>query len=112
METATTKTTPIITTTTASLIDSMGDANVLSESLLAEARDFEGHKFPLTLSPKTGYQATIEELINRLSTNRTTIDDLLRKHKSILFRGYGLNNHEDFDRVIKAIDYQTMVNKN
>lgn len=78
----------------------------LTPKSIAEERSFEGNVFPLTLSPSES--CSIEKLESCLKENKSHIDDLLRLHKGILFRGFTLSDHNDFDRIIQAIDYKTM----
>ena len=78
----------------------------LTPKSIAEERSFEGNVFPLTLSPSES--CSIEKLESCLKDNKSHIDDLLRLHKGILFRGFTLSDHNDFDRIIQAIDYKTM----
>jgi len=80
------------------------------EAQLAEAREFGGKVFPLTLSP-AGASAGAEQasgLVAWLEGNRERVDELLLAHKGILFRGWAVNAATDFHSVVEALDYEDM----
>ena len=81
----------------------------LSAKQIPEESTFEGNVFPLTLGPLSISNNSIEALEGCLIQNKATVDDLLRVHRGILFRGFALSDYKDFDRIVKAIDYQGML---
>lgn len=72
---------------------------------IPQERIVEGSVFPLTLSPNE----TNISLSHFFGSNKSFIDDLLRKHRAILFRGFSDTvTYLDFDKIVKSADYLTM----
>lgn len=65
--------------------------------------------FPLVFTlPKEIKESPKSYLLNWIETNRGKLDNLLRKHKAILFRNVSLLTAQDFHDAIVAFDYLTM----
>ena len=85
---------------------------------IPEEKIFDNNVLPLTLVPSRSYSLendndkdkdTILKLfIEYLSLNRDHIDNLLRKHKAILFRNFPIIDHHDLHSVIEATGYLGM----
>lgn len=74
--------------------------NDLFESSIPQQRvSFSGKSFPLVLSSST---QNLEAFLEWNRSNRDTVDDLLRKHRAILFRDCGLNSVEDFQSAVEC----------
>ena len=76
---------------------------------LAEAKDFFGVSFPLAFGPGEASR-TVDSLTRWMTRpeNRTKVDELLLRHKAILFRGWQINEPQDFHDVVEALGYDTM----
>lgn len=69
-------------------------------------RVVDGHVFPLMLSPSTSNSF---ELCSWLQEHRDQVDNLLRQHKGIWFRGFpDLQTVDDFHNAVTSLDYATM----
>lgn len=87
--------------------DFVDTASVFTVESIPEERLVDNCVFPLTLGVDP--ERTIIQALEWLKNNHGTVDNLLRKHRAILFRGItGLKNHDDFHRFIEALDYVTM----
>jgi hypothetical protein len=75
---------------------------------IPEEKEFSGRKFPLSLSPESTEVNNVDDFAAWLQSNRGAIDKLLFEHKAILFRGFGLKNHEDFHKVVEGTGYLGM----
>jgi len=76
---------------------------------LAEAKEFGGVVFPLSLGPPKPEDSSKEGLVSWAAAHRTELDSLLLKHKAILFRGYDIFSAADFNDVVDATEYEDMV---
>jgi len=76
---------------------------------LAEARYIDGVAFPLALSAAALDGQRAEDVAAWLSANKSTVDNLLRKHRALLFRcGSLVRSHQDFNTVVESLDYIAM----
>lgn len=65
-------------------------------------RVVDGNSFPLTITVEENFPAW-------LATNSAIIDNLLQKHRGILFRNCApMDDHNDFHNVIEATGYKSM----
>lgn len=68
-------------------------------------RQVDGVDFPLILSPVTSQF----DICEWLRSHRQEVDDLLRQHKAVFFRGFEiLAEVGDFHNAVEALDYATM----
>jgi hypothetical protein len=80
-------------------------------SSIPEQKFFNGLVFPLTLiADKVDDQCCnkFSFLHHWIGHNKDHLDDLLRKHKAILFRNFDIKNFNDFDSIIKESGYNGM----
>lgn len=78
---------------------------------ISEEREFEGKVFPLTLIPNDENPVEENQLCAWIRSNQKVVDDYLRDHKAILFRGFlpgGENSHEDFHEFVIATELSDM----
>lgn len=69
-------------------------------------RVVDGVDFPLILSPVSTAPLDILDWLRR---HQKEVDDLLRQHKAVFFRGFeSLSEVGDFHNAIEALDYATM----
>lgn len=77
----------------------------LIEVSLASQRVVSGNVFPLVLSPKS----SSIHLPTWLASNQPHLDDLLRQHRGILFRGFSrVSDFNDFHDAVEATGYLGM----
>ena len=81
---------------------------MVSEIEISESKVFNGEVFPLTFVPKYLELNNLETLTNWVSSNTDQIDELLLKHKAILFRNFNVKDANDFHEVIIATKFQSM----
>lgn len=60
-------------------------------------------ELPIMYSPEEG-TVTKKELINWINDNKKDLEQEIIKHGAILFRGFPINDPQDFEDVAKAID--------
>ena len=68
------------------------------EGVVEAGQNYEGRPFPLVLSPG---QLSVCPLSEVTRANLAHVEDLLRSHGAILFRGWGLNRAEQFADVVE-----------
>lgn len=68
---------------------------------VAHQQNYGGSQFPLVY----GAQACPEDLGDWIRQNKDTIEAELALHGAILFRGFGVNDDQDFDAFIRAFDW-------
>ncbi|KAL5982735.1 hypothetical protein ACLOJK_016811 [Asimina triloba] len=73
------------------------------EGKIAEEKVFWGKVFPKTLLP-TGTR----DLAEMVRGEREWLAELLQQHGAILFRGFDVGSHEEFDRVVGAFEWDKM----
>jgi hypothetical protein len=72
---------------------------------LEQQRTYEGKVFPLVISPPS----EDFELSLWFENNKDNLDNLLRQHRAILFRGFAnINSPEDFHNAVEATEYLSM----
>jgi hypothetical protein len=76
--------------------------------VLDEQKEFDGKVFPLALSPTLDVPSS--KLVDLLSIEkeREKVLSLLKVHKGILFRGFGLQTAEDFHAVVESLQLKSM----
>jgi alpha-ketoglutarate-dependent taurine dioxygenase len=89
----------------------MGDIDLSELGLVSVShslqRIVDSRVFPLILSPSQ--PSAIANIHDWLKTHREVVDQLLRKHRSVLFRGFpDLQSVENFHEAVVALDYTTM----
>lgn len=77
--------------------------NSVVEISLPQQRVVDGAVFPLALTSST------ISLVDWVEHHRDELDELLRKHRGILFRGFtNLKNHEEFHKIVEATGLNAM----
>lgn len=89
----------------------MGDIDLSELGLVSVPhslqRIVDSRVFPLILSPSQ--PSAIASIYDWLKTHREVVDQLLRKYRSVLFRGFpNLQSVEHFHEAVIALDYTTM----
>lgn len=79
---------------------------MVKDLILVESKILNGSIFPLAFQPTNESESV--HITQWLRENQSELDDLLRKYKAILFRGFNLKNAEDFDSFVEATNYQGM----
>lgn len=75
---------------------------------IPQQRIVNGEVFPLVLSPELEINEGTQ-LFSWIEKHRDELDDLLRKHRALLFRGFSeLKDHNDFHRFIESTGYEGM----
>eukprot|EP01040_Poterioochromonas_malhamensis_P005830 gene5830-6270_t len=74
---------------------------------IPQERRVDGKVFPLTIVPEEHHQPG--HLFLWLERNREIVDDLLRKHRILLFRGFSeMTDYQDFHRFVESTGYLGM----
>ncbi|KAJ4976041.1 hypothetical protein NE237_001147 [Protea cynaroides] len=81
------------------------------EGTIEEEKIFEGVVFPKTLNPPKSnedveYGST--ELTEMVKAKREWLEELLRRHSAILFRGFRVDSADEFGRVVEAFGWEEM----
>lgn len=79
---------------------------MVSESHIPEEKVFDNQCFPLVLSPETK-NLDNSEWLTWLHQNTSLIEKWLNQYGAILFRGFPVEDAEQFDKMIGAFGYST-----
>ncbi|KAK6978471.1 clavaminate synthase-like protein, partial [Biomphalaria glabrata] len=77
----------------------------VKEIRISEQKDFDGLVFPLVLSPnpEAGDKIkTAEDACNWLKSQSGSLQEKLLKHGAVFFRGFPLNDAQDFDKFVTS----------
>ena len=78
----------------------------IKEAFVEQQRLVDDALFPKVLSPVEEQDSSLATWIEQ---HHDLLDDMLRKHRGILFRGFSeLKTHEDFHKVVEATGYIAM----
>lgn len=83
----------------------LAEGGYVQARTFAEQQEHDGAAFPLCLTPSSE-STTYEETKAWFHGNKPLIEDLLAKHGAILFRGFPINNPEDFDALVNGLGYK------
>lgn len=81
---------------------------VFTHTSIPEERVVDGKVFPLTLSP-CNESVIKSDLFQWMANNSSDLDNLLRDHRGILFRGFtGMDDAQAFHDFVEATGYEPM----
>ena len=73
------------------------------ESYVVKDRDDSNKKVPFIVSPpRTNPLSSSQDVSNFIKSNRKQIDEALSEHGAILFRGFPLDDVNDFDTFVRS----------
>ncbi|KAJ4976685.1 hypothetical protein NE237_001791 [Protea cynaroides] len=81
------------------------------EGTIEEEKIFEGVVFPKTLNPPKSSEAVeygSTEFTEMVKAKREWLEELLRRHSAILFRGFRVDSADEFGRVVEAFGWEEM----
>ena len=78
-------------------------------SKLEEQKQVNGLDFPLLVTPhNSDVQSNKMDFFNWVEGNKAELHDLLIKHGAVLFRGFPVENSDEFEKMLDQTDYQNM----
>jgi hypothetical protein len=82
-------------------------ANAAMKISIEEQKSFAGQSFPLVLAPNSEQSGrNMDFWLNWTKENKALIKEELLKYGAVLFRGFPIQNAEDFDAFVKIFGYK------
>ncbi len=79
----------------------MAASDIVIQSTVPEAKDFDGKALPAVFSPGPSCSGFVD-LTTWLSSNRSKVFEAAMKHGAVLFRGFKVSKPEEFAEIMDS----------